>query len=138
LIVYPTIPKPALNAVKNSCRPVCVSARISKFVWNEGEDFFADIWMLNDTFRIIPAGEILIKLSIENEEIQILKWDFSHINSNQNLSGPTARFKLPKWDTDTFKLILEVVDSPAFNSEYTLIYREKKAVAHGTSSMNVT
>lgn len=138
LIVYPTVPKPALFAVKNSCRPVCTSARISKFVWNEGENFFADIWVLNDTFCTIPEGKILVKLLTENEEIQILEWSFPRVESNKNLSGPSARFKLPKWNTDRFKVILEVMDSPEFNSEYTLIYRQKKAIIHGTCSMNVT
>ena len=138
LIVYPAIPKPALFAVKNSCRPICVSARISKFVWTEGENFYADIWMLNDTFCTLPGGNILVKLLTENVEIKILEWNYSNVDSNKNLAGPSARFELPKWDTDRFKLILEVVSSPAFNSEYTLVYRSKKELVNRTFSMNIT
>lgn len=138
LIAYPTIFKPAIFAVKNSCRPICASARISKFVWHEGENFFADIWMLNDTFCSVSDGKVLVKLSTDNEEIKILEWEFSNIEINKNLSGPSVRFELPKWNTDRFKLILEVIESPGFNSEYTLMYKQKMEQKRATLSMNVT
>ncbi|MDR2234222.1 MAG: hypothetical protein LBE56_14005, partial [Tannerella sp.] len=74
IIVYPNIKKPAYEAVAAACRPVLTSARLSKFQWNEDEEFFADLYLLNDKFAEIPSLNITIKLkTAQNEEI-ILKW----------------------------------------------------------------
>ncbi|WP_296939342.1 glycoside hydrolase family 2 TIM barrel-domain containing protein [uncultured Dysgonomonas sp.] len=139
LISYPAIPKMALYAVRDSCRPFCVSARISKFIWFEDKDFFAEIWMLNDTFDTFDKHQVIVKLQSQEEEIEILQWTSSDINSNTNLPGPTVRFKLPRWNTIFFKLIVEVVNYPEFSSEYTLLYKKKKTVDKSlTKAMNVT
>ena len=125
-------------AVSNSCRPFCTSARLSKFVWNEGEEFFAEIWLLNDKYEKICPGKLRIKLQAGNETIEILTWDTPTTEKNTNLAGPTARFKLPKWTVDKFKLILEVDENPEYNSEYTLLYRPKpEPKEKGTAILNM-
>lgn len=138
LLVYPAIAKPAFYAVSNSCRPLCTSARLSKFVWNEGEEFFTEIWLLNDKYEKICPGKLRVKLQAGNETIEILTWDTPTTEKNTNLAGPTARFKLPKWTVDRFKLILEVDGKPEYNSEYTLLYRPKpEPKEKGTAILNM-
>lgn len=138
LLVYPAIAKPAFYAVSNSCRPFCTSARLSKFVWNEGEEFFAEIWLLNDKYEKIKPGKLSVKLQAGDEIVEILSWDAPVTEKNTNLAGPTARFKLPKWDTTRFKLLLEVEENPEYNSEYTLLYKPKsKPKEKGTAIMNL-
>lgn len=136
LVVYPAIPKPALYAVQKSCRPVCISARISKFDWKEDEYFFAEIWILNDTFSEIESKRILVKLHGEGDEILIMEWQSVIVESNRNLHGPTIRFQLPKWNVGQFKLKLEVQDYPELNSEYTLMYKKKPKNNLKTFGMN--
>jgi len=123
LINWPNLPKPAYYAVGNSCRPVICSARITKFIWYEGEIFFATIWLLNDLFETIDSGKIHIKLVADNEEIEVGTWAFSAPESNTNLPGPTIRWQLPRWDMDSFKLVLEAEGKPEYNSEYMLLYK---------------
>jgi beta-mannosidase len=123
IISYPDIPKPGFYAVKNACRPVLASSRFSKFLWSEGEEFFAEIWMLNDLPKEVPAGKVVIKIKAGNELITLLDWNYNLMNADNNQAGPTVRFKLPGWKADRFKLILEVDGHPEYNSEYTLTYR---------------
>lgn len=138
LLVYPSIPKPALFAVRNSCRPVCASAHFSKFVWTEGEDFLIGIWFLNDTFKLIESKTIIVKLQINNEEIIILKWKSPVAEENTNLEGPVARYTLPHFkNAGYFKVVLEVPENPEYSSDYTFIYRCKEKIETITSKTNV-
>jgi beta-mannosidase len=138
LIAYPAVEKPALKEVRNSCRPLCASARFSKFVWNEGEYFFTDIWLLNDRFEEIKPMNIVVKIQAGSEETIILKWQSFSGEANVNIEGPTARFKLPKWNINSFKVLVEVEGKPEYNSEYTLMYQKKKEViVKKTAMMNV-
>jgi beta-mannosidase len=123
LVSYPNTPKPGFYAVKNACRPVLSSARFSKFKWREGEMFYADIWMLNDFYKDLPAGIVTIKIVADGSEISLLKWEYPEMKANINQSGPTVRFRLPAWKTDRFKIILEVEGHPEYNSDYILAYQ---------------
>ena len=123
LINWPNITKPAFYSVKNSCKPVLCSARITKLIWHEGEMFSTSIWMLSDLFETLPPGKMTVKLVAGDEEITILNWDYDQLEPNTNLSGPMAKLKLPHWNTDRFKLVLEAEGQPEYNSEYVLLYR---------------
>ncbi len=127
LISYPDIPKSAFHAVSNACRPLLASARLKKFRWSENEIFSAEIWILNDLPQNVPAGKVTIKLVAGREEITVLEWNFNPLEANTNQAGPTARYKLPKWSVDRFKVILDVENHPELSSEYTLAYDGKKA-----------
>ena len=125
LISYPAIPKPGFYAVKNACRPLLASAKLSKFRWIEGETFFADVWMLNDLPKEVPSGKVKIKLVAGTSELVVLTWDYNPMKANVNQAGPTVRCKLPAWSTDRFKVMLEVEGHPEYNSEYTLAYQPR-------------
>ena len=53
ILNYPTVKKPAYEAVKNSLRDCMPSARIRKFEWTEGEFFSAELYMLNASPNVI-------------------------------------------------------------------------------------
>ena len=125
LINYPAIPKPGFYAVKNACRPILASAKLSKFKWSEGETFAAEIWILNDHHQGVEAGKVTIKLVAGSSEMIVLNWDYLDMKANTNQTGPTVRCKLPAWATDRFKVILEVEGHPEYNSEYTLAYQPR-------------
>jgi beta-mannosidase len=39
LLAWPAVPKPALYAVRDACRPILASARIRKYLWHDGDGF---------------------------------------------------------------------------------------------------
>jgi len=124
IVSYLNIPKPAFYAVKNACRPFLASARLNKFQYLEAEEFTADIWILNDLPNETQAGKVKVKIVAGNSESVLLNWDFQTLKANTNLAGPTIRLKLPHWEVDRFKLVLEVEGHPEFNSEYTLLFKK--------------
>jgi beta-mannosidase len=124
LISYPNIPKPGFYAVKNACRPVLASARIPKFRWKADEIFTAEIWMLNDLPQDVAAGKVTVRLSDGKNQIKILDWNYIGMESNKNQQGPNIHYRLPAWQSDRFKLILEVENHPEYNSEYTLAFTQ--------------
>jgi len=121
LINWPARPKPAFDAVSESCRPVIVSGRVEKFTWRKGEEFSVDLFVLNDSHRKIPPGSVKVKIA-GDEEMEMLTWDFPEIPENQNLEGPTARIRLPEWESEVFELVLEVIGFPEMNSNYVFLY----------------
>ena len=125
LINWPDKPKPGFYAVKNACRPFMSSARLKKFKYMASEEFSAELWILNDLPKKVSAGKINAKLIAGTEEIQLGSWDYGNLTENANLKGPDIQCKLPVWDTDRFKLVLEVEGHPEYNSEYTLLYSQK-------------
>ena len=124
LINWPAEPKPALWAVKASCRPVLASARIPKFVWKEGELFNPELWILNDSPEHVPSGKVEVILKIGDEDIFLLAWDYPELYPNVNFTGPVIRFTLPRKRSDNMILLLKVAGNKEMNSEYYLRYKE--------------
>jgi beta-mannosidase len=136
LINYPDIPKPAFYAVSNSCRPLCASARLRKFEWKTGEEFTADLWILNDLPVPVESGKVIVKLVSGNNILELMKWEFNSIPANTNLAGPTVRLKIPPMDESLFKLVLEYSEHAEYNSEYFLVLKENIKKKKGTAVMN--
>jgi beta-mannosidase len=136
IVNWPNIPKPGFYAVKSACRPFLASASIKKFKYTEGEEFSADIGVLNDLPIQTDGGKISVKLVTATTELKLLEWKFGSANANTNLSGPTVRCKLPAWQADRFKLVLEVEGHPEYNSEYTLAY-QAAAIVHKSTKIQL-
>lgn len=123
IISWPCEPKPAYEAVKQSCRPILASARAEKFSWMEEEWFEAELWMLNDSPEIIKGDTLEAYLEFADEEVFALAWDFEAIEANANSRGPTLRYKLPAFDAQVLKLILRIEGQQDWQSEYTFCYK---------------
>lgn len=138
LVVYPSIPKPALDEVRRACRPLCASARFAKFDWAENEIFETELWILNDRFAAAGPFRLTVTLRAGGESVEILQWESPSTAPNCNTAGPTARFRLPAWDTDRFRVEVTVAGNPAMDACYTLAYRRAACKQACTASMNVT
>jgi beta-mannosidase len=136
IVNWPNIPKPGFYAVKNACRPYLASASLKKFKYTEGEEFSADIWVLNDLPDQTSGGKISVKLVAGTTELKLLDWEYANPDANTNLVGPTVRCKLPSWESDRFKLILEVAGNPEYNSEYTFLYSPKAVKTKKANVLN--
>ena len=125
LLNYPADPKPAYYAVAQSCRNRLVSARIPKFTWRPGEEFYADLWLLNDGVKPIPVGAALVYLEYCDKRQFLLRWDYPETPPNKNLAGPTVRYMLPPaLDAEPgcrFVELTLVVSAREMSSEYKLI-----------------
>lgn len=122
LISWPCEPKPALRAVKQSCRATLASARVKRFAWRAGDLFEAELWMLHDGVGAVKGDRVEAYLRFEDEETFVLGWYFDALEEGQNCVGPVLRFQVPDMAEQSFKLILRVEGRPDWNSEYVFCY----------------
>jgi beta-mannosidase len=124
IICYPNIPKKAYDGVRAACRPKIASARIEKFEWSHGEEFIAELFILNDSLSIIDQGSISVFLITEKDKLKIHSWKYPKVGSQQNIEGPKINYMMPDLDTKRFSLSLENEENHQLNSEYFLLFKK--------------
>jgi beta-mannosidase len=120
LVNWPARPKPAYHAARLACRPVLASARFAKFQWKAGEEFSAEIWMLNDAPAELPPGEVQVCLVAAGTSRVLLNWKFPGIGAARNLAGPSVHALLPSAETGEFELVLKVLPRDEWGTSYRL------------------
>jgi len=117
LLAYPDEPKPAYEDVRLAMRPTLASARIPKFLWNAGEMFSADLFVLHDAPEPRPAISVRAVLTSGDWRSAPFEWHAEAGPSAADAVGPTLRVMLPKRLGTS--LVLELLtDQPALNSSY--------------------
>ena len=122
LINWPNEIKPAYYHVANACRPVLASVRIPKFEWREGEDFSCELFMLNDTYNVLPAANVKVFIEYDGQEKELLSWDCPGADGFKNAKGPVASIKIPQMKTNIFSIRIRVDGKPEYNSSYMLLF----------------
>lgn len=125
IISYPCVPRPSYDAVASALRPVMPSARIPKFDWQEGELFWAELWLLNNSPGRVKA-DIRAYLELDGECIPVMRWETGDCEANENRRGHRVQWQLPRLREDHITLRLE---SEYGNSTYRLLYRRKERKA---------
>jgi beta-mannosidase len=121
IVNWPAEPKPAYHAIAASCRPVMASARIPKFSWREGEDFEAELWLLNDSYETIPAGRMGAIIVVGDVKTNVFEWEHPAAGPNRHVRGPVMRWRLPPpGSADRFTLGLLVDGMLERGSAYTM------------------
>ena len=69
LVSYPAIPKPSYYAVKNALRPSLASIRANKNLWQGGETYRAEVWMLNDDVNALKNGKVNVYYGFDNKSV---------------------------------------------------------------------
>lgn len=119
IIAYPSTPRPSYYYVQQAMRPTLFSARISKFDWDEGETFEAELWLLNDAPKSV-GGKVHVTATVGEHTFDLIEWN-AEADANSNKRGPTVRFTLPHADTN--KLVLTLTSDDEKSSRYELLYR---------------
>lgn len=137
LISWTGRPKPAYEAVKQALRSTLASARPVRFLWNEGEDFEAELWLLNDAAEEVEAGVVTAYLDIGGVRTDVLRWDAGRVSAGANRRGPTYRVRLPHAAAGVMELVLAAA-RPGLESVYRFAYRPRPQAAQrpGPAGMN--
>ena len=123
IINWPARPKPAYSSVKAACRPVLASARVPHFQWRAGELFTAELWILNDTPSVQPAGELRAELVVAGRRHLLRDWAFPALAAQGNLAGPRVQMAIPAGIEEDFFLVLTVMPNESWSSSYRLSLR---------------
>ena len=121
IVCYPNSIKPAYYEVAADCKSVVASARYRKLKHKAGEVIDFDLFMLNDGLKSVKGDTLKVFVQIgDANSVHIMDWQFSDIDANKNLEGPTVKYKLPEVPgAKNLKIILECGE---YSSEYTLLY----------------
>ena len=122
VIAWPFLPKPALASVRAACRPVLASARIGKFMWQPGELFSAELWLLSDSPDPVGPLEMEAKIECDGRLENAVTWTTPKVARHQNQRGPRFEFQLPQSTGKNFTLHLHVRGRPEVDSIYPLIF----------------
>jgi beta-mannosidase len=126
VISWPAVAKPCHQSIAKALRAQEAALRVSKHLWNAGERFEAEIWMLNDHADILQEGEVALSYRFGDDWI---KWGTIHhgaIMPRSNSCCGTFSAPIPA-DFDGFLHVrLEVQGREDMNSEYTYICRHKE------------
>jgi beta-mannosidase len=129
IISWPAVPKPGYFEVRAACRPVLASARIPHFQWAGGDEFSAELWMLNDSDDASPAGEIEAFILFGSRRQEMGSWTFANVGKGRNLRGPLLRALLPTDRPGLFQLRLHVKGRPDLDSTYSCILGKPDSAA---------
>jgi beta-mannosidase len=120
IVNWPAHPKEAYRSVQAACRPVLASARISKFQWRAGEEFSAELWMLNDGPGGVPAGDVEATLTAGDFTTTLHLWSCPAIAPGKNERGPIVRAVLPWAPNGEFELVLKAGPGGNRSNRYRL------------------
>lgn len=107
IIQHPAIPKPAYFAVADGLRPVTPSARIPHFRHMCGENFSAELWMLNDSPNEVN-DTVRAWIELDGVTYDLTEWQTGTVPANENLCGPKVSWPIPQTDSDHFTLKLQM------------------------------
>lgn len=121
VVSWPAQPKPALQAIAESCRPSLFSAQIPKFRWLPEETLTLKLTLLHDApVALDPQSvEVFVKASGQ-APVSVGSWNAPATEANTNVPGPTLSFSLPKHLRGVFEIILVAQNDAALSSQYSL------------------
>lgn len=122
VVAWPNTPKPGYHAVAAANRPVMASARISRFDWNPGDEFSAELFLLNDSPNSIGPLEMVVSLRTRNGLARLGSWSCPGTGAGTHGVGPVIRGVVPPRAGETFELVVEVTGRPEWSSSYTLAF----------------
>ncbi|MCL2099003.1 MAG: hypothetical protein FWH24_01020 [Oscillospiraceae bacterium] len=128
LITYPALPKPAYYAVQQSCRQQLASARVKKFDFISGEDFSAELFILNDLPEKIGPLKVKAALKTNSKTYAPVIWETGETPASEHLSGGVYSVTLDEKDSCLMTLTLEVEGKPEMNSEYIFICNKPRRI----------
>ncbi|MBQ9548591.1 MAG: hypothetical protein IJV01_05490 [Bacteroidales bacterium] len=126
ILAYPAIEKGCFGDVAAACRPVCASAKFTRYQWGPGDELELGLWLLNDSYDSGGQTYSLRALLVapDGKEQEIGRWTCDPLQPNRNARGPQLHATLPRWDgVRRFGIRVCVDGHPEMDSRYTLAYK---------------
>ena len=133
LLTYPSRPKRAYYAVKDSLRNVVPSARMNKFRFEKGDMFTAEIWLLNDSCEEV-GDTVRVYLETDGVKRQLMVWETGMVLPNENKQGHIVQARIGELECEEIRLILE---AECGTNSYTLLYRNEPREEMPAGALNV-
>lgn len=132
LLSWPDIPKPGYEAVKAALRPQLASLRIDRHLWNAGELFRGEVWVLNDSLADLPC--LTVEVSYAAGKQDLVKWGTLQclpVPAQRNRPCGEVIFPIPGGLTGEITVSLAVAGRPDMDSEYRYLCRAAPEASPG-------
>jgi beta-mannosidase len=88
-------PKPGYYFVKRAFRPLHISADYEKYLWNAGEVFKADIFILNDLYDTLPSHQYEVSILDINGNVLDTQTGIISIPANSSQKVDSIAWNIP-------------------------------------------
>ena len=123
LINYPDILKPAYYSVKEALRSQKLSVRLSRLVWQPGNSFECELWLLNDSPASVPSGTATLYIENGSSKEAVYTWDYPEAEPIRNMKGPSITFKLPEAENGILRLSIESEGNNNLDDVFTIFVK---------------
>lgn len=118
LLNWPSEPKPAYFAVQSALRPTILSADASKNRFLSGEDYTADVWVLNDAAEPSAPVTVTVTLICGETRTEIGKVEVGSVAPRSNAKFGSVSFPITKEMPERFSVEYASAERPEYNSTY--------------------
>lgn len=129
LITYPAKPKPAYNAVRESCRQQMASAKVEKFDYVHGEIFATEeLFILNDLPQFIEPLIVKATLTSDTRTYDLGIWHTQETPASTHQAQKTVfTITLNEPENTFLHLTLHVENHPAMDTTYVFLCKNKNS-----------
>ncbi|MBE6612068.1 MAG: hypothetical protein E7632_06215 [Ruminococcaceae bacterium] len=119
ILVWPTIKKPAFDAVREALRDQMLSVKLPKLRHNPGDTVTVEVWALNDLPAELAGAKYTVELVCGDRVIPVGEGAFDTLAATSAAKSGEFTFTVPADAPKTFTL-RAVCENAALSSEYTL------------------
>lgn len=114
-------PKPSYYFLKRASRPVHISADYEKYLWNTGEVFNADIYLLNDTQVPVKSCKYVAMILDAEGNMLVKKSGSAEAEANQSAAIGKIEYEIPdEMKGKAFFVSAELSDNKGKEISYSL------------------
>ena len=117
-------PKASLSYAADALRDQKACLRTERLRFVQGEDFTAQLFVLNDLPKALPAAELTVTLCCGETRQKLLCWAFPGAEGQRHTKGPTVTFPLGGVAAGLFTVTVDCAQQPELNAVYTYFCRE--------------
>lgn len=128
VLCWPDVPKPCHRSIALALRPQEAAFRVDRHLWNAGESFTGEIWILNDSADVLTNGNVTLEYNIGDGWAEWGMLRFGDVDPRRNQKCGVFTAEIPVDYDGLLKIRLKVDGRPDMDSEYSYICRCKKTV----------
>ena len=122
LVAWPAEPKSCLKSVKEALRPTLLSLDMPHNRYLTGEEFKADVWLLNDSADTTKELKATAYLAYGETKIELASITVPPVGARTNLKSDSFAFTVEASLPERFSIELVCESDPSLSSVYSFVH----------------
>ena len=136
LVSWPAEPKSALNSVAQALRPALLSLEAPKNRYLTDEQFCANVWFLNDTFKNTPDSTATIYLIQNGEKTALKTISIEPVKAKTNKKLESISFTVTDELSEKFSIEIQCHENPHISSTYNFVHNKIAKLSNDVTCPN--